>query len=307
MAKRPQQTKNQRKAKKVSHNERSKSSSRKNRKKCNEDVSLFNEKLSELGYYIHEVEGDGNCLFHALADQLGESGDAHRWLRKKACELMISHRIDFEPFVEDDESFDDYVARMEEDGTWGSQMELQACSIFLNADIIVYQLDSCDFVVSNSKKPSRTLRVAFFDECHYNSVRPMAHDVQCVFSECENDQEREVMLKTGCASIRTVREALDAFGDDVDGAIVYLNDTLGDRDRGKGKGVCSTSSRSRKEDVHHRSRKDDSGKPVKKTAKQRKAEDKAQRKATNTSHRRRSHSSDEEESLSRAVADMVWV
>lgn len=46
-----------------------------------------------------------NCLFRALADQLEGHSQGHLRLRQETVQYMMSHRQDFEPFVEDDVPF----------------------------------------------------------------------------------------------------------------------------------------------------------------------------------------------------------
>lgn len=46
-----------------------------------------------------------NCLFRALADQLEGHSRGHLRLRQETVQYMTSHRLDFEPFVEDDVPF----------------------------------------------------------------------------------------------------------------------------------------------------------------------------------------------------------
>ena len=55
-------------------------------------------------------------------------------------EQMRTNPDDFAPFVEDDESFDRYLDRMESEGTWGGNMELQALSMALKRNIVLHQV-----------------------------------------------------------------------------------------------------------------------------------------------------------------------
>ena len=64
----------------------------------------------------------------------GSSGD-QRLIRQRVCEYMLAHRASFEPFVEDDEKFDDYMrVRCSCDGcgsvpcfaaTWGDRTNVR--------------------------------------------------------------------------------------------------------------------------------------------------------------------------------------
>lgn len=67
--------------------------------------------LAAFGLRIKTVEGDGNCFFRAVADQLGPPAD-HVALRAQCVSFMQVHREAFEPYLEDDEKFEHYCDRM---------------------------------------------------------------------------------------------------------------------------------------------------------------------------------------------------
>lgn len=46
----------------------------------------------------------------------------------------------FEPFIEDDVSFDEYCQSMEKDGTWAGNMELQAASLVTRTNICIHRV-----------------------------------------------------------------------------------------------------------------------------------------------------------------------
>ena len=49
-----------------------------------------------------------NCLFRALAGQLHERRVTHQSLRRDIVHYMRQHRAEFEPFVAEDGSYDEY-------------------------------------------------------------------------------------------------------------------------------------------------------------------------------------------------------
>ena len=49
-----------------------------------------------------------NCLFRALADQLDGIDDGHLRYRRTIVKYLADHRKEFEPFVEDNRSFDEH-------------------------------------------------------------------------------------------------------------------------------------------------------------------------------------------------------
>jgi OTU domain-containing protein 3 len=80
-------------------------------------ITNLNEQLSFLGLKIHPVTADGNCFYSAVADQLEGNEEAHGKSRHLAVDYIQDHREEFEPFVEDEVSFDEYCKTMWDDGT----------------------------------------------------------------------------------------------------------------------------------------------------------------------------------------------
>ncbi|KAK9788141.1 hypothetical protein WJX73_008434 [Symbiochloris irregularis] len=80
-------------------------------KEVNHWVDTLGGELSAVGLRVKQVTGDGNCFFRAVADQLGNT-ISYVDLRSKVVSFMLQHRADFEPFMEDEEAFDTYCARM---------------------------------------------------------------------------------------------------------------------------------------------------------------------------------------------------
>lgn len=129
---------------------------------------------------IIEVEGDGSCFFRSLADQLEYiSGDEkdytvdHQTLRKRIISNVRANRTMYEPFMEDDEPFDEYVDRMEEEGEWAGNVELQAASLELGVNIRIYQAGQAPWTVKNHSDSAPLLHLSYHDGSHYNSVRPI--------------------------------------------------------------------------------------------------------------------------------------
>lgn len=52
----------------------------------------------------------------------------HMRCRRKVVEYMEANPDDFAPFMEDDETWDDYVPRMKREREWGGHQEIVAAS-----------------------------------------------------------------------------------------------------------------------------------------------------------------------------------
>eukprot|EP01127_Copromyxa_protea_P015192 TRINITY_DN4332_c0_g1_i1.p1 TRINITY_DN4332_c0_g1~~TRINITY_DN4332_c0_g1_i1.p1 ORF type:complete len:121 (-),score=16.31 TRINITY_DN4332_c0_g1_i1:60-422(-) len=70
------------------------------------DWNKFLVQLEAIGLTIKDVAGDGNCLFRAMADQMTGDPSLHSSYRSGVCDFLAKNRQDYEPFIEDDESFD---------------------------------------------------------------------------------------------------------------------------------------------------------------------------------------------------------
>ncbi len=53
----------------------------------------------------------------------------------------------FEPFIEDDETFDDYMEDMKKEAVWGGNMELQAFSMLFHRNVVLHILDQPAYII----------------------------------------------------------------------------------------------------------------------------------------------------------------
>ena len=206
----------------------------------------FTQQLERLGLHIRDMRGDGNCMFRAVADQLYSQEHRHDEVRRELCDFVESKRTDFEPFVEDDEDFDIYLARMRTDAEWGGNFELAAVVRCFGVHVIVHQLAAPRYQLTNHEiKGShvRTIHLSYHDGEHYNSVRVLgdnssigpAVDISTVSrlnvpTEKENSTGKEsrpsdvtvVSRATGNADLKSVEQVLYDCEGDVDAAIEVL-------------------------------------------------------------------------------------
>lgn len=137
-----------------------------------EDISHLRTQLDALGLKIIQVTADGNCFFRALADQLEGNEDEHGKYRSMVVQYIVNNRETFEPFIEDDVSFDEYCRNMGKDYTWAGHMELQAASLVTRSNICIHRNMSPRWYIKNFDKPgARMVHLSYHDGEHYNSVR----------------------------------------------------------------------------------------------------------------------------------------
>jgi len=82
--------------------------------------------LAVMGLKLHVIEGDGNCLFRAMSDQLYGHDRFHGAIRKAICAHMLANEEHYMAWITDDESFTSYVRRMTRDKEYGTHLELTA-------------------------------------------------------------------------------------------------------------------------------------------------------------------------------------
>ncbi|ESQ31201.1 hypothetical protein EUTSA_v10004429mg [Eutrema salsugineum] len=136
------------------------------------DLSQFRTQLDALGLKIIQVTSDGNCFFRALADQLQGNEDEHSKYRSMVVQYIVKNREMFEPFIEDDVPFEDYIKTMDDDGTWAGNMELQAASLVTRCNICIHRNMSPRWYIRNFEDArTRMIHLSYHDGEHYNSVR----------------------------------------------------------------------------------------------------------------------------------------
>eukprot|EP00742_Colponemidia_sp_Colp-10_P012469 GILJ01014013.1.p1 GENE.GILJ01014013.1~~GILJ01014013.1.p1 ORF type:complete len:235 (+),score=20.11 GILJ01014013.1:211-915(+) len=138
------------------------------------ELSQLAEQLKLLGLWIKDIRGDGNCLFRAVSDQFFGHDKNHKSYRQKTIEYIAAHRDRFEPFVEDDETFDSYVHRMSYPGVWAGNMELQALSLVTGYNIVIHQVNAPRWEIVNHQEPdAKFIHLAYHSAQHYSSVRSL--------------------------------------------------------------------------------------------------------------------------------------
>ncbi|KAG2690129.1 hypothetical protein I3843_09G169200 [Carya illinoinensis] len=130
--------------------------------------------LDRLQIYNFEeckVQGDGNCQFHALSDQLYCTPDNHKDVRQQVVSQLRSHPEIYEGYVPME--YDDYCEKMSKSGEWGDHVTLQAAadSYGVKIFLITSFKDTCSIeILPTSRKPERVIFLSFWAEVHYNSI-----------------------------------------------------------------------------------------------------------------------------------------
>ena len=82
-------------------------------------MKKFKEQLSPLCLKVKEMDGVGNCLFRSVADQIDGDESLHATYRAQAVDYILQNKEMYMPFIEDDETIEQYCNDMSKDGIWG--------------------------------------------------------------------------------------------------------------------------------------------------------------------------------------------
>ncbi|KAH0453301.1 hypothetical protein IEQ34_017625 [Dendrobium chrysotoxum] len=135
------------------------------------DHERLSERLATYGLAELRVEGDGNCQFRALADQLFRNPDYHKHVRKEVVKQLKHFQKLYESYVPMD--YKTYLKYMKRSGEWGDHVTLQATADRFAAKICLLTSfkDNCLIeIVPKEKSPSKELWLSFWSEVHYNSL-----------------------------------------------------------------------------------------------------------------------------------------
>lgn len=128
-------------------------------------------RLQLFGFVELKVQGDGNCQFRALSDQLYNTPDRHKSVRRQVVNQLKSHPEIYEGYVPME--YGDYLRKMSRSGEWGDHVTLQAAADSYGVRILVMTSfkDTCYIeILPISQKSKGVIFLSFWAEVHYNSI-----------------------------------------------------------------------------------------------------------------------------------------
>ncbi|XP_047324346.1 OVARIAN TUMOR DOMAIN-containing deubiquitinating enzyme 9-like [Impatiens glandulifera] len=141
-----------------------------------EEMSDHQRLLERLDLYELielKVEGDGNCQFRALSDQIYRTADHHKTVRQQIVDQLKYQGELYEGYVP--MTYDEYVKKISMSGEWGDHVTLQAASDVYGVKIFVLTSfkDTCYIeILPRIQKSKRIIFLSFWAEVHYNSIYP---------------------------------------------------------------------------------------------------------------------------------------
>ncbi|XP_045825995.1 OVARIAN TUMOR DOMAIN-containing deubiquitinating enzyme 12-like isoform X7 [Trifolium pratense] len=131
------------------------------------------DRLRLYDFVEHKVQGDGNCQFRALSDQLYNTPDNHKFVRRKVVNQLKSHPDIYEGYVP--MKFSEYLENMSRSGEWGDHVTLQAAADLYGVRIFLmtsFKDTCCIEILPSFEKPKGVIFISFWAEVHYNSIYP---------------------------------------------------------------------------------------------------------------------------------------
>ncbi|KAM3131699.1 hypothetical protein pb186bvf_016230 [Paramecium bursaria] len=135
------------------------------------EITLHNV-LSELGMFVKDVEGDGNCMFRAISDQLYGTQIYHKELRRYAMNYILQEKDYFQDYIINGD-VEQYVEYKLKDGVWGDNIELQAFRELYDIPIEIYvcSKEPLKTGLENNPHNKEPIRLSYHGSAHYNSIK----------------------------------------------------------------------------------------------------------------------------------------
>jgi len=188
---------------------------RKDRQQFDEydDFLSLNNQLGVLGLSLKQITGDGNCLFRALGDQLEGNPQNHLAHRTAVVNFMRDHREDFEPFMEDNVTFQDHLRDLSEPGVYGGNDSIVAFARLHNLTAVIHQLNKPLWKIHGGRNGlpcDREVHISYHNGDHYNSVRRAGDNIGPARIRVACAEEGREVVNNNCDRYIPSPEPLDS-------------------------------------------------------------------------------------------------
>lgn len=144
-----------------------------------ERLKLLHEAES-WGFQVKEISRDGNCFFHAVADQLRFhrvpelSKMSHIDLRTRTDEHIAKYIDAYRDFIDPGHKDDAYLNKLNKKGTWPDGLAIFALSRELNVNLVILRSDGKTLpqIIKRPDANAPTLYLGWEFGNHYQSLYP---------------------------------------------------------------------------------------------------------------------------------------
>lgn len=135
-----------------------------------QDLESFRQSLANQGLEMIPQEGDGNCLFRAVALQVYGQAENHAEVRERVMDFMENNPEHYANFVTDVD-FKTYVMAKRQLGVHGNHAEIQAVSELYNRPVQVYTVNGpMNIFHAEYKTTEIPIRLSYHNQNHYNAI-----------------------------------------------------------------------------------------------------------------------------------------
>ncbi|KAH8954241.1 hypothetical protein BDL97_08G069300 [Sphagnum fallax] len=124
-------------------------------KVASEDHQRLLDRLSLYGLSEQKIEGDGNCQFRALSDQLYHSPEYHNFVRDSVVKQLRMTPDAYSGYVQME--YGDYLEKMAKSGEWGDHVTLQAAADYygVRISLVTSFKDTCFIEIVPTQQKSK--------------------------------------------------------------------------------------------------------------------------------------------------------
>jgi len=165
---------------------------------ANLEASFAHSLRTVRGFEISHVEGDGACMFRAVALQIYGDQEKHMDVRMQTIDFLMRNRDHFSQFIAED--FNEYIERKRIVTTHGNHVELQAITELYGRPVEIYEYDTKPSITfhpitvdANLPGDLRPIRLSYHGATHYNTVYDPRHTIRIpnvTVNMCNNMHER---------------------------------------------------------------------------------------------------------------------
>lgn len=149
------------------------------------------------------VDGDGNCFFHAVARQIGGLGytQDHKTLREIAINYMLENAQQFQGFAEGEADLNGYIDMMSQNRQWADNLIIQALANALDINITIIPDDNNPVVIqaNGGTTNAGNINIGFIHRVHYVSLEQIENEVEVAIngeSSGDNDASHAAATST---------------------------------------------------------------------------------------------------------------
>lgn len=101
-----------------------------------------------VGRTLVDVEGDGNCFFRAVADQIGVPQVEHQTIRTGAVEVLEQTTTDWWGATSTFDTPAEYLEQVQQVGWQADNIEIRATAIYLGRNIVIMRPDGQETLIN---------------------------------------------------------------------------------------------------------------------------------------------------------------